>query len=1334
MSQGYNREEWKPLLSYIFNKVDLFSAPHQIAANNDSVIGIWQFGSILLDGNRKVALLDVEVADSVRLRHNRRTLRDIAAKYIDQNIIHGALVFYFSSAVQEYRFSFISKESSFDAEGLEVDTQTHPKRFTYLLGTALCNTAVQRFEKLASKQALFPLTMSDLVDAFSVESLTKEFYRELSDWYFWALDKVTFPADFEKDESIRNASSMIRLITRLMFVWFIKQKGLVPDELFDENELHSLLKYDDVTGSTYYKAILQNLFFATLNTEIKGENRQFVKRQTGEQEYYRYKRFFKNTDRFLELTKDIPFLNGGLFENLDKNPGQSDEMRIDCFSNQKSNETRLCVPDFLFFGGTKHANLNKAYGDASHSDVYIRGLIDILKSYNFTIEENTSYEIEVALDPELLGKVFENLLASFNPETQSTARKQTGSFYTPREVVSFMVDESLLIYLKNCLLDAFPEKIINVKTQFVLFGDHNSDPQQYSNKTVNNRWVGKESDLENKLRELFQEFSSDNPFNPYETDILLTAIDNCKILDPACGSGAFPMGVLQRMVAVLQKLDPANKEWRKLQKEKAIRDVETVLSISDREERQQQLLSIEKVFSENASDYGRKLFLIKNCIYGVDIQPIAVQISKLRFFISLVCDQSTDTLEQKLNIRPLPNLETKFVCADTLIGLNKMEGMDLHDPEISKLIRELRNTRFEHFSVTRKDKKRDIREKDKIIRRNIATLIKANYRSWEDDLKDRLSHLELSLSTGHSSISRKWVQEQEGRIENIFGAEAKILKDDVSAYDNSKLKTYLVMKQKEIDNLKSLLEMPKQRFDEMIADFNIYDQVSTAKWFDPEWMFGVLGGFNIIIGNPPYIAIQRINTSIKNNVTSQNYSTFENTGDIYALFYERGIQLLCKGGLLAYITSRQWMQAAYGKSLRKFLSTQCNPIQLIDFGQVKIFEGATVFVNIIIIENNLNKNTLLACLLPVDYNLEHNDLKTFFSQNSQLITNITETNWVISNLSELNRQILKKGKQLFKFLELKELEFSRGITSGLNEAFHIDSQIKQYLIEQDPNNINIIEPLLRGKDIKRYAYDFQNIFIINTHNGVREFNILPINVKKDYPTIYKYLSGWKRELKERQDQGNHWSNLRNCAFLLEFSKPKIVWIEISDRANFAYDDKGMFLTNSAYFITSNSKTLNLKYLLAVLNSKISDFYFSQITARIAGGRMRYTKQYVEQIPIPVIDIERQIPFITVVDYILCLKSVELSNSIDKSMSLFFEKVLDLAVFELFFMEEMRKAGYSIFKYIEKFPDMKSNVSLDAIRLVYNDINNQNHPIRNAVSLLKNHEPFKTIEDTLNRRE
>ena len=471
-----------------------------------------------------------------------------------------------------------------------------------------------------------------------IQELNKRFYRELSNWYFWAVDSVTFPENAGENVEIRNATSVIRLITRLIFVWFIKEKKLVPDIFFNPRKIEEILISTDPQENTYYKAILQNLFFATLNQEMntpeKPNNRKF--RGKGRQHYnitslYRYEECFRDSDEALRHFETIPFLNGGLFECLDKRDDESDKiLRVDGFSDREDNQ--LSVPNFLFFSEEKDVDLNNVY-DTKGKRYKVRGLIDILRRYKFTITENTPIEEEVALDPELLGKVFENLLAAYNPETGGTARKQTGSFYTPREIVNYMVDESLIAYLKTAIFCRNDLPVATLET------DDLSDA------------------TETKLRHLFAYNDEPHQFTDTETEQLIAAIDTLKILDPACGSGAFPMGILHKLVFILGKLDPRNDQWRQRQIAKVQNLIDMAEEIDDSTVRrntirdlEQEKDNINEAFTRNELDYGRKLYLIENCIYGVDIQPVAVQIAKLRFFISLVVDQRIDDTQENRGV------------------------------------------------------------------------------------------------------------------------------------------------------------------------------------------------------------------------------------------------------------------------------------------------------------------------------------------------------------------------------------------------------------------------------------------------------------------------------------------------------------------------------------------------------------------------------------------------------------------------------------------------------------------------------------------------------------
>ncbi len=507
------------------------------------------------------------------------------------------------------------------------------------------------------------------LNRLDTEELNKKFYRELFDWFEWAVKEAEFPT--EENRTLKPEEHVIRLITRLLFVWFIKEKGLVADELFNEARVRDLLKdYDRDTGDSYYRVVLQNLFFATLNTEI--EKRGFSKGGNPVHRnfsLYRYKDQIRDPDKLLGLFAQTPFINGGLFDCLDSEEAARDGgYRVDCFSDVHYN--KLSVPNRLFFDDD-------------------RGLISLLERYKFTVEENTPIEQDVALDPELLGKVFENLLAAYNPETGATARKQTGSYYTPRPIVDYMVDEALVAALaqQGAPTDG-AAKLWDERLRYLLdYAKAFDDASEW--------------------------------FDNREADEVVRAISELKILDPAVGSGAFPMGMLHKLTLALRRLDPDNTRWEQLQKERAIQRAADASDTKDRGARDEELTEISRIFENYSGNFGRKLYLIQNSIFGLDIQSIACQIAKLRFFISLAIEQEPDRNADNFGIKPLPNLETRFIAANTLIGL---EGeRTLTSPKAEVLERELRENRERHFHATTRPQKLACKRADKKLRRELAT-------------------------------------------------------------------------------------------------------------------------------------------------------------------------------------------------------------------------------------------------------------------------------------------------------------------------------------------------------------------------------------------------------------------------------------------------------------------------------------------------------------------------------------------------------------------------------------------------------------------------------------
>ena len=725
------------------------------------------------------------------------------------------------------------------------------------------------------------------------EELNKQFYRKLFAWFEWAIEEATFPTD--ENRVIKPAEHVIRLITRLLFIWFIKEKGLVADALFNKAQIQDLLKEDDFNnGDSYYRAVLQNLFFATLNTEIN--KRKFSTRTNKTHRnpsVYRYKAQMRDPDKLLELFAKTPFINGGLFDCLDSEEATGDGgYRIDCFSDEQYK--KLSIPNSLFFDGH-------------------HGLIPLLEHYKFTVEENTPIEQEVALDPELLGRVFENLLAAYNPETGATVRKQTGSYYTPRAIVDYMVEEALVATLSQ-------------KCQSI---------------------EGNEIPWNKRLRYLFDYTNMyDDPKQRLDdsgTETVVRATSELKILDPAVGSGAFPMGMLHTLTLALRRLDPDNSRWERLQKERALQRAEIAFETQDDPTRREELIEIDETFKRyRDSDFGRKLYLIQNSIFGIDIQPVACQIAKLRFFISLAIEQEPEQNAENFGIKPLPNLETRFIAANTLIGL-KAQGT-LTSNRARDLEQELRDNRERHFHATTRQRKRACKIRDEELRTELAAELQS------------------------------------------MGTPA----DDA----------------------------------ERIAQWDPYDQNATADWFDSEWMFGVMDGFDVAIGNPPYIQLQKEGGRLGNLYQNKGFDTFARTGDIYCLFYEKADKLLRNNGYVCFITSNKWMRAGYGKKLRDYFVTLTQPIQLLDMGP-DVFD-ATVDTNILLFQKIASDatTTFVGVSLGADFDRQTGNIAQYLSDNGATMEMPTKGEpWAILSSAEfmkcqrLFRPEIRKVKPSF-FVEI----------------------------------------------------------------------------------------------------------------------------------------------------------------------------------------------------------------------------------------------------------------------------------------------------------------------------
>lgn len=692
-----------------------------------------------------------------------------------------ALMVYFSQETSQWRLSLLTSSPVW-GDGKVILKLSNPKRQSYVLGPKAKVKTPQQF--LINKGRI--TNLDDLKTRFSLEVVNKEFYKEISKLFTELVGgtvsvgkkKIVFEPLIKlpstQDGSTISLEFAVRLIGRIIFCWFLREKRSSSGDSLMPKDLVSLESVDK--NSDYYHKILEPIFFEVLNKPQKSRNEPF---DTG-------------------LFSKIPYLNGGLF-SPQKDSDFYEKSRNDL---QSKFQNTLVVPN-----------------------EWIKSLFEILETYNFTIDENTSFDEELSIDPEMLGRIFENLLAEINPETGESARKSTGSYYTPRIIVDYMVDESLCLYLKE-----------------------------------------KTGIEEKKLRSLISyDLGDDAPLTDEEKDKIIKYLGEVKILDPACGSGAFPIGALQKIVFILQQIDPKAEKMYELE----IKQIPSELK-----------RFIQREYEHGSFDYLRKLRIIRDCIYGVDIQPIATEISRLRCFLTLVVDQGIDDTQENRGIQPLPNLDFKFVTANSLIGLPKIDQPQQSMFDDHKQIDELKNIRNDYFN-----------------------------------------------STG---------------------------------IEREQLKTEFVMQQKKlVDQLikeHGFMGISKAELTQKLTDWEPFTHKATP-WFDPEWMFGLKDGFDIVIGNPPYVSAVTMARSVSQKREYKKlYPLATGSYDLYILFLFKALEILNNKGSYVWIIPNKFLIADYAKKCKELLIKTEGLITSIDVSDFNVFKETGVYPIIIVGKKGFDEN------------------------------------------------------------------------------------------------------------------------------------------------------------------------------------------------------------------------------------------------------------------------------------------------------------------------------------------------------------------------------------------
>lgn len=837
-NREYNEDQFKIFIHDLLPDAD-FTKEGQIQLPNEyrefiksaKRICKYKYSTSEFDEN-VLTVLAVKLRKTTSVDRARTAQRNFVARYLNNSrnyLMDAALVAFYSEDSQgeispDWRFSLVQMnyvteivEKSNGKKKRKTAVELTPaKRFSFLVGSSEdTHTAQSQFYHCLEKSSKGEqITLEDLVAAFDIEKVSKEFFEKYKELYGKLLNELTRLYDTDKDikrdfdeHSIIKEDFAKKTMGQLVFLYFIQKKGWlgVPKDGIwgqgDKKFLRNVFEKDKRYISNYdnfFNDVLEHLFYEAL-----AQKRE-------------------NNDWFDRLNCRIPFLNGGLFE-----PVNGYEYEV----------TNLTIDNGIF-----------------------KDIFDTFDLYNFTVKEDEPLEKEVAVDPEMLGKVFENLL----PEN---TRKGNGAFYTPREIVHYMCQESLINYLYNKLNTKIVKLSSEKQAEQQSLFKKNKIKQMVLTEEIFEENFSRE-DISFLIRKGDSIYSNSNVKETMPDSIINSAsiideaLSTIKVCDPAIGSGAFPVGMMNEIVRVRATLS-------------------------------------KYIGKPDRAVYDLKRNAIEKSIYGVDIDPGAVEIAKLRFWLSLVVDE-----ENTANIKPLPNLDYKIMQGNSLI--TSYEGID-----------------------------------------------------FDEIVANQPTEKQLDLFASKSEkITEKISQKQHEFLKTPYATKKREIKQEIEDLIIELVKTKFEEKAEKEGKSKDFYEEKIRNFAQNKGNRDFFPwQLFFADAFDN-------GGFDIVIGNPPYVQLQKFKGDpVQKLYKDAGFKVHDSNGDIYCLFYEKGIDILRKNGCLCYITSNKWMRAGYGEKLRTYFATKTNPIRLIDFGGVSVFETATVDVNILLVQKSQNLRNTMACTI-----------------------------------------------------------------------------------------------------------------------------------------------------------------------------------------------------------------------------------------------------------------------------------------------------------------------------------------------------------------------------------
>ncbi len=1134
------------------------------AAFEDFVNHFTRLGTYTDADGEAVDVLVIHLRKDTTLARGRVTLRNFVADYLATGHGQGkaaVMAAFVSPTEDDWRFSFVKLDYTFEKTDLGFVAEriqlTPARRYSYLVGkNENCHTAQKQFLALLETHEINP-TVAQLEAAFSVEKVTREFYDHYKDLFEQTRDAMAAFLDSAPKIKTHFAERGIecddfakKLLGQIVFLYFLQKKGWFGVERgktwgsgrkdFIRHLFNNRADYAHIPGqrkrpANFFNDILEPLFYEAIAAP-----------RTDEDHYY---------SRF---DCKIPFLNGGLFEPL---------------YGYNWVETEILLPDTLFANDQP----TQEKGETG------TGILDVFDRYNFTVNEAEPLEKEVAVDPEMLGLVFENLL----PEN---IRHSSGTYYTPRVIVHYMCQQALLHYLTVRAADIPPADL----SLFLRLAERFTDFQAKETK--------KHADkrLPDSIRN-----------NAARLDELLATIAVC---DPAIGSGAFPVGMMLEICRARM----------------ALAAVEGMP---------------EQTF------YHLKRHAIQHSLYGVDLDPGAVEIAKLRLWLSMVVDEDNIT-----DIQPLPNLDYKIMQGNSLLeefdGVRLLDDKLLQPPAASREseIADLKN----RISAASQEFVRLHGEGKKSAAAKLAT--EQEIKRLKKQLAG-LVHPDEAKPDGQGELNQQTSWASLKRIQELHST----FFDEDSRAEKDKLR-------RELDGLEwNFMEatLRESGREAALAELKRASATHRKPFFLWRLHFGEVfqkrGGFDVVIANPPYVRQEEIKEF--KPALKRSFECFTGTADLFVYFYERSVKLLRDGGAMALITSNKYYRAGYGEKLRGFLARELTLQQLIDFGDAPVFE-AIAYASIITGTRQAPAKDAVAHGYTWEKDVHFDRISQIVPERGRKIfqSELKHDGWRLESPAalELMKKLRCAGKPLGQTSSAK---FYRGVLTGFNDAFIIDRATRDKLIREHESSAKLLKPFLRGRDVRRWRVEFTEQYLIkieSSENKKHSWSDKPEKeaekiFAREFPAIYEWFQQFRLTLINRVDQGKYFWELRSCVCWEDFNKPKIIFPQTGHECRFTAD-KNSFQIDQTIYALSVFEPL----LLAILNSAIAQWYFSQVAPTVRGGYLRFLTQYLEAIPIPAVTPEKQKPVERLVERILAAKAKDASADVSA-----LEQEIDELVYALY---------------------------------------------------------------------